>query len=159
MTDLDLLPTDLQQLLQLFSALPDVRFPELDATSMQSAVARVKDRALELASIEAQLEAVRAQLDEEQESLLRKSHRLHAYLKVFAENDEALAAKVNALTLPRLRKPAAPRPVVTETTAPDVTADGATAIAVAPKKRGRPRKVVPASDALFAETAPVAAAS
>jgi hypothetical protein len=157
MNDLDLFPADLQQLLQLFSALPDVRFPELDATSMQSAVARVKDRALELASIEAQLEAVRAQLDEEQEALLRKSHRLHAYLKVFAEHDEALAAKVSALTLPRLRKPAAARPVVAETTAPEVTADGLATTAVAPKKRGRPRKVVPASDALFAEATPAAA--
>lgn len=150
MNDLDLLPTDLQQLLQLFSALPDVRFPDLDASALQSSVARVKDRALELASIEAQLEAVRTQLEEEQESLLRKGHRLHAYLKVFAEQDEALAAKVNALTLPRLRKPASPKPAEVMT----LTPDGTPAVVVAPKKRGRPRKVVPASDALFAEASP-----
>jgi hypothetical protein len=89
---------------------------------------------------------VQAQLEEEQETLLKKGHRLHAYLKVFAEQDEALAAKVNALALPRLRKPPAPRVEQSEA----ITADGTPP---APKKRGRPRKVVPASDALFTEAA------
>ena len=141
MTDLDLLPADLQQLLQLFSSLPDVRFPELDPGSLQVAVARVKDRQLELLSIEAQRDAVRLALEEEQETLLRKGHRLHAYLKVFAEHDEVLAVKVNALSLPRLRKPALPR-------AEAVVVEGAPA--PEPKKRGRPRKTS-ATDALFAE--------
>lgn len=142
MTDLDLLPTDLQQLLQLFSSLPEVRFPELDPSGLQVAVARVKERQLELLSIEAQRDAVRLALEEEQETLLRKGHRLHAYLKVFAEHDEALATKVNALSLPRLRKPALPRTeaaVVEGAPAPE------------PKKRGRPRKASSATDALFSE--------
>lgn len=143
MTDLDLLPTDLQQLLQLFSSLPDVRFPELDPGGLQVAVARVKDRALELASIEAQRDAVRLSLEEEQEALLRKGHRLHAYLKVFAEHDEALATKVNALSLPRLRKPALPRTTETAAVVEGVPAPE-------PKKRGRPRKAS-ATDALFSE--------
>ena len=138
MNDLDLLPADLQQLLQLFSSLPDVRFPELDATGLQVAVARVKERQLELLHIEAQRDAVRVALDEEQEALLRKGHRLHAYLKVFAEHDEALAVKVNALTLPRLRKAPVSVPV-----------EGAE-LAAAPKKRGRPRKTS-STDALFTE--------
>ena len=140
MTDLDLLPTDLQQLLQLFSSLPDVRFPELDPGSLQVAVARVKDRQLELLSIEAQRDAVRLALEEEQEALLRKGHRLHAYLKVFAEHDEALATKVNALSLPRLRKPALPKT--------EAVVEGAPV--PEPKKRGRPRKAS-STDALFAE--------
>lgn len=143
MNDLELLPADLQQLLQLFSSLPDVRFPELDATGLQVAVARVKERQLELLHIEAQRDAVRVALDEEQEALLRKGHRLHAYLKVFAEHDEALAVKVNALALPRLRKP---------TSTPLEGAEPAPA----PKKRGRPRKVS-SSDALFSEETGVSA--
>ncbi|MDP2274606.1 MAG: hypothetical protein Q8N23_18650 [Archangium sp.] len=138
MNDLELLPADLQQLLQLFSSLPDVRFPELDATGLQVAVARVKERQLELLHIEAQRDAVRVALDEEQEALLRKGHRLHAYLKVFAEHDEALAVKVNALALPRLRK----QPV-------SVPVEGAE-LAATPRKRGRPRKTS-ATDALFTE--------
>jgi hypothetical protein len=137
MTDLDLLPTDLQQLLQLFSSLPDVRFPELDPGGLQVAVARVKERQLELLQLEAQRDAVRAALEDEQEALLRKGHRLHAYLKVFAEHDEALAAKVNALALPRLRKQVA-------------SAEGEPA--PAPKKRGRPRKTS-STDPLFSEEA------
>lgn len=136
MNDLDLLPADLQQLLQLFSSLPDVRFPELDASGLQVAVARVKERQLELLHIEAQRDAVRLALEEEQETLLRKGHRLHAYLKVFAEHDESLTVKVNALTLPRLRKQAT------------VSSEGEPA--PAPKKRGRPRKTS-STDALFSE--------
>lgn len=146
MNELDLLPADLQQLLQLFSSLPDVRFPELDPSGLQVAVARVKERQLELLHIEAQRDAVRLALEEEQETLLRKGHRLHAYLKVFAEQDEALSIKVNALALPRLRK--------SQVTAAAPVTEGAVAPAL--KKRGRPRKT-PSSDALFSEETGVAA--
>lgn len=144
MTDLDLLPADLQQLLQLFSSLPDVRFPELEPSGLQVAVARMKERHLELLALEAQRDAVRLALDEEQEALLRKGHRLHAYLKVFAEHDEVLAAKVNALTLPRLRKQPAAAATVEGEPAP------------APKKRGRPRKAS-STDVLFTEEAGISA--
>ena len=149
MNDLDLLAPDLQQLLQLFSSLPDVRFPDLDAGTLQDDVARVKERHLELMHIEAQLQAVRAALEEEHEALLKKGHRLHAYLEVFAQSDDALAAKVGALSLPRLKRSASlARPVeVSVEQAPGAE------LAPAPRKRGRPRKVVPAtSDALFAAT-------
>ena len=135
MTDLDLLPADLQHLLQLFSSLPDVRFPELEPSGLQVAVAKVKEKHQELALLEAQRDKVRLALEEEQETLLRKGHRLHAYLKVYAEHDESLALKVNALSLPRLRKQAA----VTEGEP-----------VPAPKKRGRPRKAS-ATETLFAE--------
>lgn len=138
MTDLDLLPADLQQLLQLFSSLPDVRFPELDPGALQVAVARAKERQLELTALEAQREAARLALEEEQEALLRKGHRLLAYLKVYAEHDEALAAKVNALALPRLRKPLPTAGVGDGEPVP------------APKKRGRPRKAS-STDALFSD--------
>lgn len=136
MTDLELLPTDLQQLLQLFSSLPDVRFPELEPAGLQVAVAKVKEKHLELAALEAQREKVRLALEEEQEALLRRGHRLHAYLKVYAEHDEVLALKVNALSLPRLRKQA----VVAGEDEP----------VPAPKKRGRPRKAS-ATETLFTE--------
>lgn len=151
MNDLDLLAPDLQQLLQLFSSLPDVRFPDLDPGSLQDDVARVKERHLELMHLEAQLQAVRSALEEEHEALLKKGHRLHAYLEVFAQSDDALAAKVGALSLPRLKRSAAlsrPAEVSVE------QAPGAE-LAPAPRKRGRPRKVVPAtSDALFAASEP-----
>jgi hypothetical protein len=143
----DLLAPDLQQLIQLFTTLPNVRFPDLDASALHDAVAKVKERHLEVLHVEAQLAASRGALDEEQEALLKKGHRLLAYLKVFAENDEALAQRLSGLSLPRVRKPVQPR------AEPTVTEDGALAAPPeAPKKRGRPRKVQPStSEVLFAE--------
>lgn len=130
--DPDLLPVELQRLLQLFSSLPDVRFPELDAASLQDDVARVKDRFIEAQYIEAQLTAARVALEDEGEALLKKGHRLLGYLRIYAEADEALREKVSAIALPKLRR-----------SVPEPSVD-------APKKRGRPRKV-PTSDALFAD--------
>ena len=147
-TDTDLLPAELQRLLQLFSSLPDVRFPDFDAASLQDDVARVKDRFIESQYIEAQLTAARAALDDEGEALLKKGHRLLGYLRIYAEADESLREKVNAISLPKLRKTA---PVA----APE---QGVVLNAEAPKKRGRPRKG-PTSDALFTEASVEAAAA
>lgn len=151
MTDPDLVSPDLQQLLQLFAALPEgVRFPGLEPTALQEQVVHVKELHREVQELEAKLELARQALDEEQESLLKKGHRLRAYLEVYAEPDEALAAKVAALSLPKVRRaPSSPRPVDLP-----VAVDGevAASLAPAPKKRGRPRKVQ-ATDALFAEPA------
>lgn len=144
----DLLAPDLQQLIQLFTALPNVRFPDLDATALHDAVAKVKERHLEVLHVEAQLAASRGALEEEQEALLKKGHRLLAYLKVFAENDEALAQRLSGLSLPRVKKPVMPRPV----TEPALIEEGQLAAAPEPKKRGRPRKVQPStSEVLFAD--------
>jgi hypothetical protein len=129
MNELDLLSPDLQRLLQLFSSLPEVRFPDLDLSMLQDAVARVKERHLELLHVEAQLAAVRSALDDEQEALLKKGHRLHAYLKVFSESDEVLAEKVNAIALPRPRRAAVSREEAFSVDGTEV------------KRRGRPRKV------------------
>lgn len=144
MTETDLLPPDLQQLFVLFSSLPNVRFPELEASSLQDDVARLKERHLELLHIEAQLAAVRAALDDEQDRLNKKGQRLHAYLKVFAEQDEQLANKLEALSLPRPKR------------VPVVRVEASTEVQAAPKRRGRPRKVVEVSEPLFTEPAAVA---
>lgn len=145
-SDTELLPAELQRLLQLFSSLPDVRFPDLDAAALQDAVARVKERHLELMHIEAQQQAVRAALDDEHEALLKKGHRLLAYLKVFAESDEQLAEKVDSVSLPRLRR------VVTQNATTQVNEPSLTPPTDAPKKRGRPRKES-ATDGLFGDAA------
>lgn len=144
----DLLPAELQRLLQLFSTLPDVRFPDLDVASLQNDVARVKDRFVEAQYIEAQLMAARAALDDEGEALLKKGHRLLGYLRIYAEADEVLREKVSTIALPKLRK-AAPSPTVEQ---------GVVLNPEAPKKRGRPRKV-PTSDALFTEASTEASAA
>lgn len=142
-SDSDLLPPELQRLLQLFSSLPDVRFPDLDPAALQDAVARVKERHLELMHIEAQQQAVRTALDDEHEALLKKGHRLLAYMKVFAEADPQLAEKVGTVALPRLRR-------VVPQVATNVNEPSLTPPTDAPKKRGRPRKES-ATDALFGD--------
>jgi hypothetical protein len=162
MHDSDLIAPDVQRLIHLFSALEGVRFPDVDAALLHDAVASVKERHLEVVQAEAQLVAARSALDDEQEALLKKAHRLHAYLKVFAEVDEGLQQKLEGMVLPRLRKPAtrsqAPVGVPQSEGVPSSAAegDGSTSLGPAPKRRGRPRKVVPTDAGLF--SVPVAPA-
>jgi len=136
MNDLDLIAPDVAQLILLFSAQPDLRFPDLDASVLHEAVARVKETHLEVAQAEAALQVTRAALDREHETLLKLAQRAHAYLKVFAENDERLNEHVEAISLPRLKR---------VTVRADVPSDPLNP----PKKRGRPRKDA-AEQSLFA---------
>ncbi len=142
-SDSEWLSPELQRLLQLFSSLPDVRFPELDTGSLQDAVAHLKEQHLAACELEATLQAARLTLDEAQEGLLRRGHRLLGYLKLYAEGDEVLAQKVASISLPRARR---------------AVPESGAAVADAPRKRGRPRKV-PVSDALFAERLDAVAAA
>ncbi len=125
MNDLDLIAPDVAQLILLFSAQPDLRFPDLDASVLHEAVARVKETHLEVAQAEAALQVTKAALEREHETLLKVAQRAHAYLKVFAENDERLNERVEAITLPK------PRRTVTRVEVDPLNP---------PKKRGRPRK-------------------
>ncbi len=94
---------------------------------------------------EAQLDAARRALEEDQEQLLKKAHRLQAWLTVMAETDEGLRQKLDTMVLPRLR-----RPVVRVEGPQGETVE----VTEAPKKRGRPRKAAPASEALFEDAQP-----
>jgi hypothetical protein len=146
MNELELGTSDLGALVQLFSAQGGaLRFPDTDAAVLQEAVVKVKERQAEVERAEAQLKAARVALEEDGETLLKKAHRALAYLRVYAEADEVLLAKVDALSLPKLRKPA--RPVEPSTTA--VSPSGEAVAPVAPRKRGRPRKVDGAAASLF----------
>lgn len=138
----ELIAPDVHRLIQLFSALPEVKFPDVDAPMLQELVVRVKERHLAVAQAEAQLDAARRVLDEEQELLLKKAHRLSAWLTVLAQTDEVLAGKLAAISLPKLKRSSPAR---------SEGAEGEAAEAPTPKKRGRPRKVAPSSEALFTE--------
>ncbi len=142
MNDHELMAPDVAKLIQLFSAQPDLRFPELDAGVLHEAVARLKETHLECVAAEAALQATRLALEREHEALLKLAQRAHAYLKVFAETDERLTAQVDAISLPKPRRGADP-------TAP--------AGLEAPRKRGRPRK--DAGPSLFANSPNSAASS
>lgn len=149
MNELELGTSDLGALVQLFSAQADLRFPDVDAAVLQEAVVRFKERQADVSRFEAQLHAARAALDEDGEALLKRAHRALAYLRVYAEADEGLAAKVNALSLPKLRKP----PRSPESIAVAVPVDGEPGPVAVKRKRGRPRKVDAQAASLFAPTA------
>lgn len=146
MTD-SIIHPEVLRLVQLFSALPEIRFPDIDAPALQELVARVKDRHLEVVQLEVQLAAAKSALDDDHEQLLKKTHRLVAWLTVLADTDEALQERLGVVTLPRLKRP----PGKAEALAVEAEPSGE-----APRKRGRPRKVpaVAATEALFAEAAP-----
>ena len=145
MDDLDLIAPDVSKLIQLFSAQPDLRFPDLDAAVLHDALSTVRERHEALVRAEALVAAAKSALDDDQEQLLKKSHRAHAYLKVFAESDALLLEKVQALSLPKLRRTNRP-----EAPPVPVVVDGVEVPMPPPRKRGRPRKVQPAGDSLFA---------
>lgn len=150
MNDSDLIAPEVAKLVQLFSAQANLKFPDLDASVLHEAIARVKERHLEVARAEAVLAGCRAACEDDQEVLLKLAQRAHAYLKVYAEADPTLAERVEAISLPRLRKPAVPR-------SESLGALGESQLAqVAPKRRGRPPRVH-AEAQLFAPEAAAAA--
>lgn len=120
------IPEPVQRLLDLFSAsLADVRFPDVDAQALARAAAEVTESAAAVDAASAALDDARAALALRQDTLLRQAQRAVAYARVYAENDDALSAQLEAITLPRApRKPKADLPA--EASEP-------------PRRRGRPR--------------------
>ncbi len=141
----DLLPADLLKLLQVFADLPEVQFPDLTPGSLQLEVQQLHERHLQLLHLEAQAQSMQMALDEDQESLLKKGHRLLAYLRIFTEHDEHLAHELNAISLPRLRKATA-----TSRGGDLLTIEGPPFPPPSPKRRNRARAQT-ATDALFAD--------
>ena len=138
-SSMDALPEGLPELLDLFAhSLADVRFGDLDAKVLATAASDVTDAASAMAAAERALETARAALAAAQEVLLLQANRALAYARVFAEPDEELLARVNAITLPRARaaarKPVAPGLGVSAGAGADAPA--------ATRPRGRPRKII-----------------
>lgn len=120
----DPIPAPVHDLLALFTAeLADVRFPDVDASVLASAAASVHAAADRVAQVEAELAAARATLVSSQDELLGCAQRAHAYAQVFAAASPDLVARLEAIALPRAR-----RPKVVDDASP-------------PRRRGRPPKV------------------
>lgn len=136
----DVIHPEVHRLIHLYSALPEVKFPDVDAGMLHELVARAKERHLSVVQAEAAVDAARRVLEDDQEQLLKKAHRLHAWLTVMAETDDGLQAKLLGISLPKQKR-------TRSESAPSGDAE-----AVAPKKRGRPRKSVPSSEVLFSDT-------
>ncbi len=140
---MDALPQGFPDLLDLFAhSLAEVRFGDLDAATLTSVAAEVTAAAEEVAAAEAALETARAALAARQETLLVQANRALAYARVFAEADEPLLARVNAIVLPR-----SPRKPRLDTVFSAAAATGTDPELAARRPRGRPRKIAPDSSA------------
>jgi len=99
-------PEAVQAVLELFKGpLADVRFADVDASGLESVAAEVERAAVAVQEQEDQLAALRLALSERQEALLALAHRALAYARVYAESDEELSTRLNAISLPRAAKP------------------------------------------------------
>jgi hypothetical protein len=124
----------IQAVLDLFStSLAEVRFGDVDAQSLARIATEVEAAADAVASAQAALDAARAELHGREEALLVHTQRALAYARVYAESDEALSARLEAITLPRL-----PRRARTEGDALILSPDPQPT----PRPRGRPRKTI-----------------
>jgi hypothetical protein len=83
------------------TALAEVRFPDVDARTLASAAAEVDAAGQAVATAQAALDSARCALQERQDALLAKVQRAIAYARVYAENDEALTQRLDAIALPR----------------------------------------------------------
>ncbi len=141
----------MRALLEVFSTeLSEVKFPDVDTEVLEEGASRVREQAEAVARAQAALEAARQALYESQEALLQKGQRALAYARIFAEDDAELSAKLEGISLPRAARKG---PKVEGAVAEPVAASAGNE-ENAPKRRGRPPKVRPATGgSLFSHAA------
>jgi hypothetical protein len=136
---MDAIAPPIQAILDLFdTALSQVRFADLDAKTLTSLAAEVRASAEIVVAAQAALTSAREALQERQDALLHQAQRAVAYARVYAENDEALGQRIDAIALPRQSKRArgVDEPL---TLSPEPQAA---------RPRGRPRKTLVAEPTL-----------
>jgi hypothetical protein len=128
------IPAPIQTLLDVFSAsLTDVRFGDVDGKTLALCAADVESAANALAAAQSALDAAREIVQEKQDALLRQAQRALAYARVYAEGDDALTGRLEAVGLPRAARRARAED------APLVLSSAA--LQAPPRPRGRPRKI------------------
>lgn len=101
MNDPLLLPAPLQALLDLFATeLAEVHFADIDASTLARLTREVQTANDTTLAAQAVLDGARTALQERRDTLVQHAHRALAYAKVYAENDEALSARLEAIALP-----------------------------------------------------------
>jgi hypothetical protein len=135
------IPAPIQTLIDLFeTSLADVRFADLDGQTLRRHALDVHATAEVVAAAQLALDSAREALQEKQDTLLQQAQRALAYARVYAESDEALSGRLEAISIPR-----APRRSHTED-APVVSASPKPS----PRPRGRPRSAEVAAPAIQA---------
>jgi hypothetical protein len=129
---MDAIPAPIQAILDLFTTtLANVRFADLDAKALAGLAAEVQSAAELVVTAQAALASARDALQDRQDALLQQAQRAFAYTRVYAENDESLTQRIDAIALPRPARRTR-------------SADEPLALSPGPqatdRRRGRPRK-------------------
>ncbi len=131
---MDAISNQIQAALELFEGtLGEVRFADIDAKTLARAAADVNDVATRVAAAQVALDSARAALDERQNALLEQVQRALAYARVYAENDEGLRRRLDAIRLPRPGRASRGSEAVDLVLSPPPSP-------TTPGRRGRPRK-------------------
>jgi len=94
--------TPVQAVLDLFATdLADLRFADVDANVLARLASETHAASEAVAVAQAALDTARSALQERQDALLAQAQRAHAYARVYAEGDDALVARLDAIALPR----------------------------------------------------------
>jgi hypothetical protein len=133
----DPIPSAVQEVVDLFATeLASLKFGDLEPTSLVAAAEEVKAVTADVMRAEAALESTRAVLAEKKDALLHKAQRALAYARVYAENQPALASRLERVALPRSPR----RSAKSESSLPDVKVGGAVETKSPPtRRRDRPR--------------------
>jgi multidrug efflux pump subunit AcrA (membrane-fusion protein) len=125
------IPAPVRTLLDLFTtSLADVRFADVDGETLTRSAADVEAAAEAVAAAQLALDSALEALQERQDALLQRAQRALAYARVYAESDDALSGRLEAVSLPRaLRRSRAEDVLV-------LSAD----VQPSARHRGRPRK-------------------
>ena len=138
------IPTPIQALLDLFTtSLADVRFADLDAQTLMRFAADVETAAAAVAAAQSALDAAREALQEKQDTLLQQAQRALAYARVYADADDAMIARLDEVTLPRVTRRARVEDALILSADPQPS-----------RPRGRPRKAPLAEPTLDAVVSP-----
>ncbi|MEO6575778.1 MAG: hypothetical protein ABIP89_18140 [Polyangiaceae bacterium] len=101
MNELPLLPAPLQSLLDLFATeFAEVHFADIDATTLARLAREVETANVAMLAAQTVLDGARTTLQERRDTLVQHAHRALAYAKVYAENDDALSARLESIALP-----------------------------------------------------------
>jgi hypothetical protein len=139
------IPTPVQTVLELFTtSLADVRFGDLDALALARFATEVETAADAVARAQSALDAAREALQEKQDALLQQAQRALAYARVYAESDEALTGRLDAISLPRATRRSRAEDALVLSADPQPS----------PRPRGRPRKAPLAEPELDASVSP-----
>jgi multidrug efflux pump subunit AcrA (membrane-fusion protein) len=125
------MPIPIQTLLDLFTTcLADVRFADVDGQTLARYAADVEAAAEAVAAAQLALDATREALQEKQDALLQQAQRALAYARVYAESDQALNGRLDAVNLPRATRRSRAEDALVLSADPQPS----------PRPRGRPRK-------------------